>query len=104
MVAPSRLVPDPLRPPPDQTRKLIERQARTVATLAARRRKLLKTLADVDQQLRHARRLLRDVIHDAVPPLPSPGPDDDEPLRDPDLDESQEALRARMGDHGEERP
>ncbi len=57
-----------LRAPVDETRKLIERTARDVARLALRRARQLRDLDDTEQQLRAARRLLRQVIQEAVPP------------------------------------
>ncbi len=51
-----------LRPPVDETRKALERGARLIAMLLARRRRHMKRVEELDRDLSQARKLLRDVI------------------------------------------
>jgi hypothetical protein len=51
------------------TQHQIERMARSLEQTMARRRRLLKELRDLDQHVRTARKLLRDVIAEATAPV-----------------------------------
>ncbi len=64
-----------IRPPEGVTTKAISQAARRVERLKIRRRALLKKLTDVDEEIRLAGRVLRDVVRDATaPPPPPPAP------------------------------
>ena len=58
-----------MKPPVQRTQHHIERMARNLEKTMARRRRLIKELRAVDQQIRSERRLLRDVIADATAPI-----------------------------------
>jgi hypothetical protein len=55
-----------LKPPVQRAQHHIERMARNLEKTMARRRRLIKELRAVDQQVRTERKLLRDVIADAT--------------------------------------
>jgi len=59
---------DPLRPPEGVTTNIISTAARKVERLKLRRRKLVKKLAELDDEIRSAGRVLRDVVRDATAP------------------------------------
>lgn len=99
--------PAPLiRPPAQRTQHQIERMARTLEQTMARRRRLLKELRDADQEVRTARKLLREVIADATAPVDheivADRPDhrrDDIPSDSPPVDRARSARsRARTRD------
>ena len=58
-----------LRPPVDETRKLLEQYARRIATLLARRQRHIKRIEAIQVELATARRFLRDLIRDVGEPV-----------------------------------
>lgn len=60
--------PDPLRPPERVTTRAITNSASRLERLKIKRRKLLAKLRVVDDDIRQAARLLRDVVRDTTAP------------------------------------
>lgn len=60
---------DPMRPPAKRTRNEITKAATRLATLRHQRRKLIKRLEEIDQEIRDAKRILSAIIEDAVPEI-----------------------------------